>query len=99
MSSDFTKANPQLEKEIAGCQTQQELADVLLRHQFANGLPNATDRVALPSRMGDSLSQSPEAPKNDLPLLRRAVTVNGVTKIITAYSCTGLDVLEAELKK
>jgi hypothetical protein len=99
MSTDFVRSNPALEKAIAACQTKEQLADVLLRHQQANGLPNATDRVALPSRTGDSSSQHAEAPKNEMPLLRRAVTIGNITRCLEAYSTSGLDYLEGELRK
>lgn len=60
MSESFTKSNPALEKLIAAAKTQEELSDILLRHQQSQGLPNATDRVALPSR--SDLSRQPSAP-------------------------------------
>jgi hypothetical protein len=57
MSENFTRENKTLEREIAAATTNEELADVLLRFQRANGLPTRVDRVALPSRSGDSSSQ------------------------------------------
>lgn len=61
MSQDFTKPNAQLEAQIAAATTKEELDAVLLRYQELNGMPTRFDRVALPSRSGDSSSQ-PSAP-------------------------------------
>jgi hypothetical protein len=61
VSTDFTRANPALERAIAECRTKEDLDAVLLRYQEANGMPTRFDRVALPSRMDDSSSQ-PSAP-------------------------------------
>lgn len=59
MSTDFTRENPTLSAKIAAAKSPDELRDILIEYQQANGLPNATDRVALPSRSGDSSSSAP----------------------------------------
>lgn len=101
MSENFTRENPALSAKLAAAKSPDELRDILLAYQQANGLPNATDRVALPSRTSDAPSPSqPEAAKDDgTQLFRRAVTLdNGTIRLIEAYSVGGLDVLESALR-
>lgn len=99
MADDFIRVGDKaLEAKIAAARNANEIRDILLADQQSRGFATKFDRVALPERWATA-PDSTEAPTTDMPLLRRAVTVNGVTKIITAYSCTGLDTLENELRK
>lgn len=99
MTQDFIRRNPALEKIIEKCWTKEDLDAALLRYQELNNMPTRYDRVALPTQMGDAPSHAEEPSNSVPPLLRREVTVNGIKKVITAYSCTGLDTLEAALLK
>ena len=104
MTESYTKSNPALEKLIAECRSSEELASVLLRHQIASGQPTKFDRVAISESANNwaepSQSSGKDAPKNDgLQLFRRAVTVNGVTRLLEAYSISGLDFLEKEFRR
>src|SRR5271168_3820674 len=101
MSQDFTKSNPALEAKIAACRSAEEIQETLLAFQQASGQPTKFDRVAL----SESFSTMREtaavvaAPKNEgQQLFRRAVTVDGVTRLLEAYSVGGLDFLERELR-
>ena len=104
MSQDFTRENPALAAKIAECTTKEQLADILLNHQIASGQPTKFDRVAISESANNwaepSQSSGKDAPKNDgLQLFRRAVTVNGVTRLLEAYSISGLDFLEKEFRR
>jgi hypothetical protein len=99
MSDNFTKANPQLERDIAACRNSNEIRDVLLHYQELNSLPTKYDRAALPTREW-AAPESAEAPKANEKLLRRTFTDNkGVSHEVTGYSLSGLDYLENEIRK
>jgi hypothetical protein len=98
MSDNFTQPNRALEEQIAACRNSNEIRDVLLRYQELNALPTKYDRAALPSREW-AAPESAEAQKSAGPaLVRRDVTMaDGSIKTVTAYSTSGLDLLEREL--
>ena len=100
MSDNFTQPNRALEEQIAACRNSNEIRDVLLHYQETNSLPTKYDRAALPSREWAS-PESAEAPKSNLPpLLQRDVRLDdGSVKTISAYSTSGLDFLEQQLRK
>lgn len=101
MSTDFTAPNKPLEDAIAKCKSVSELAEVLRLHQDKTGVARFDNRytkmpqpsVTLPS------SAEPQAPADGTVLLRRAVVMSdGTTRLLEAYSPTGLDVLERALR-
>ena len=101
MSTDFTRENPALSKEIESAKSPEELSAVLLRYQELHGMATRYDRVALPGSVGTSSSQPRTEPLKDdgRQLLRRAVTLdNGTIHCIEAYSVGGLDALETSLR-
>jgi hypothetical protein len=101
MTTDFTRANPALEKAIAEAKTKEDLDAVLLRWQELNGMATRYDRAGLPGSAGTSSSQpQPEAvPQEVGRSLRKAITLDdGTIKLIEADSFYGLDILENALR-
>ena len=73
------------------CKAQYELQGSLVRNR--DGSIEVRDSIVVPPP-----TQKPPEQSGDT-LLRRAVTVNGVTRLLEAYSATGLDTLEAAFRR
>jgi hypothetical protein len=98
VSDNFIQPNAALEAQIAACQSSAEIAEVLRRHQEANGIPRQTDRYSPAPAALAMLPPVVDAPKEDGRLLRRAATLDdGRIQLVEAYSHYGLDILTAAL--
>ena len=99
MSDNFIQPNRALEEQIAACRNSNEIRDVLLHYQELNSLPTKYDRAALPSREWAAPESAESQKVIGPPLVRRDVTLDdGSIKTVTAYSTSGLDILEQALR-
>jgi hypothetical protein len=98
MSQDFTQSNKPLEAAIAACQSPQQVAETLRQHKEANGLPSFDNRFCESAPVATPMPAVTH-PESDDRLLRRAVIMpDGTTRLLEAYSTSGLDVLQRALE-
>jgi len=93
MATDFTEKNPSLEVQriVAEATSTSEMVELLRLQRL---------REMAQSQEPQQQQQPPATkPEDDGTLLRRAVTVNGVTRLLEAWSATGLDTLEAAFRR
>lgn len=104
MSTDLLQPNPELEKAIAAAQSPQQVAEILRIHQEKSGTPQWDNRPTywpntLPDEAKVPTVPAVTHPESDDRLLRRAVIMpDGTTRLLEAYSTSGLDVLQRALE-
>jgi hypothetical protein len=103
MSESFIKSNPSLEKAISAASSPEQIRELCLQSGERQGV--LTRRRDGSITLSDQFAVQPAPvaaaqPEEDGPyLLKRAVRLpDGSIQLLTAYSCSGLDQLQAALR-
>jgi hypothetical protein len=91
MSNEFLKSSgPKFDAQVSSATRVEDIVQLCHNDAYTRILPDAT--IAAPS------AREPEQEEGTV-LLRRAVTIGDTTRLLEAYSHTGLDVLEAAFRR